>query len=120
MGKILIEDMEFFSFHGHYQEEQIVGNRFLVTLEMVYDSIAAAKSDELEDALNYQTAYEIVKKEMGTPAKLLEHLCQRILNALDDHFGNQLIKTKIIVSKMNPSMGGKIDRVSVEMDSKSD
>ena len=34
MGKIIIEEMEFYAFHGHYQEEQIVGNRFLVDLEM--------------------------------------------------------------------------------------
>jgi len=30
MGRITIEEMEFYAFHGHYQEEQIVGNRFLV------------------------------------------------------------------------------------------
>ncbi len=34
MGKIIIEDMEFYAFHGHYKEEQIVGNRFLVDLEI--------------------------------------------------------------------------------------
>lgn len=120
MGKILIENMEFFSFHGHYEEEQIVGNRFLVTLEMVYDSIPAGKSDELDDALNYQSAYEIVKKEMKNTAKLLEHLCQRIIDALNEHFGTQLIETKVKISKMNPSMGGKIERVSVELESKPD
>ncbi|MCA1747113.1 MAG: dihydroneopterin aldolase, partial [Bacteroidales bacterium] len=34
---IKIEGMEFYAFHGHYKEEQIVGNRFLVDLEMETD-----------------------------------------------------------------------------------
>ena len=56
MGKIVIEEMEFYAFHGHYQEEQIVGNRFLVDLEMDADLTAAAGSDSLSDAVNYQQA----------------------------------------------------------------
>ena len=32
MGLIQIENMEFYSFHGHFREEQIVGSRFLVDL----------------------------------------------------------------------------------------
>ena len=52
MGKIIIEEMEFYAFHGHYQEEQIVGNRFLVDLELEADLSSAAQSDQLEDAVN--------------------------------------------------------------------
>ncbi len=35
--------MEFYAFHGHYEEEQIVGNRFLVDLEMETDMEKAAQ-----------------------------------------------------------------------------
>jgi dihydroneopterin aldolase len=37
MGVIRIEDMEFYAFHGHYQEEQIVGSHFMVdvTIERI-------------------------------------------------------------------------------------
>ena len=51
MGLIKIEDMEFYAFHGHYREEQIVGNRFLVDLEIETDMTAAAASDDLDDAV---------------------------------------------------------------------
>jgi len=27
MGKILLEGMEFFAYHGHYKEEQIIGTK---------------------------------------------------------------------------------------------
>ena len=37
MGLIQIENMEFYSFHGHFREEQIVGSRFLVDLTIETD-----------------------------------------------------------------------------------
>ena len=83
MGKIVIEEMEFYAFHGHYQEEQIVGNRFLVDLELEADLAAPAESDNLEDAVNYQQAYMIIKNEMRrTKSNLLENIGKRILEAL--------------------------------------
>ena len=45
MGKIIIEEMEFYAFHGHYQEEQIVGNRFLVDLEFETNLATPAESE---------------------------------------------------------------------------
>ena len=114
MGMIQLEDMEFYAFHGHFKEEQIVGNRFLVNLTLHTPMKRPAKSDNLKDAVNYQTAYEIVKKEMEKKSHLLEHIAGRILDALYDHF-DTLEKVTIKVSKMNPPMGGKMKCVSVTM-----
>lgn len=114
MGTIRIEQMEFYSFHGCYEEERIVGNRFIVDLELEYDSTRACGSDRIEDALNYQTAYDLVKEEMKTKSYLLEHIACRILDTLFVSF-TQLEKATVKVSKLNPPMGGKIKAVSVEM-----
>ena len=64
MGKIRIEQMEFYAYHGHYKEEQIVGNRFLLDLEIETDMTRPAQTDNLEDAVNYQEAYRIIREEM--------------------------------------------------------
>ena len=114
MGIIRIEQMEFYSYHGHYEEERIVGNRFLVDLTMEADCQKAALSDELEDALDYQRAYEVVKGEMKEKSFLLEHIAGRILDALFINFA-ELAKANVKVSKLNPPMGGKINAVSVEL-----
>lgn len=114
MGLIKIENMEFYSYHGHFIEEQIVGNRFLVDLEIETDMQLPAKSDDLEDALNYQLAYNIVKEEMQTKSHLLEHIAGRILDALYNKF-TTIKKASVKVSKMNPPMGGKMERVSVTL-----
>jgi hypothetical protein len=64
MGLIKIENMEFYSFHGHFKEERIVGNKFLVDLTIETDMKIPSASDNLKDAVNYQRVYEIVKSQM--------------------------------------------------------
>jgi dihydroneopterin aldolase len=118
MGKIVIEEMEFYAFHGHYQEEQIVGNRFLVDLEMDADLTAAAASDSLNDAVNYQQAYQIIKNEMRrTKSNLLENIGKRILDALYAEMEG-IEKATIRIRKLNPPMGGPIKSVGVKMSRK--
>lgn len=115
MGLIQIENMEFYAFHGHFKEEQIVGNRFLVDLTIETDMHIPMKSDNLRDAVNYQKAYQIIKNEMEKKSHLLEHIAGRIIDALYlEMEGIKRIKVK--VSKMNPPMGGKIGSVSVVLE----
>jgi len=114
MGCIEIEGMEFYAYHGHYEEEQIVGNRFLIDLKIETDCRKAAVSDDIEDAVNYQTAYKIIKAEMKKKSNLLENIAGRILDAIYEKLDNLKYVT-IKVSKMNPPMGGKIKKVSITM-----
>ncbi len=114
MGLIEIEGMEFYAYHGHYKEEQIVGNKFLINLKIDTDCSNASESDDIEDAVNYQTAYKIIKAEMQKKSNLLENIAGRILDALYKKLEN-INSITIKVSKMNPPMGGKIKKVSVTM-----
>jgi dihydroneopterin aldolase len=114
MGIIEIEGMKFYAFHGHFEVEQIVGNEFSVDLKIETDCSKAALSDDLNDALNYQTTYEIVKIEMAQPSKLLENVAKRILDKLYDDF-KTIKKAKVKISKINPPMGGEIEKVSVSL-----
>jgi dihydroneopterin aldolase len=114
MGLIQIENMEFYSFHGHFREERIVGNKFLVNLTIETDMKGPAASDNLKDAVNYQRAYEIVKQQMEIKSYLLENIAGRILDALHSEMKG-IKQATVKVSKMNPPMGGKIGSVSVVM-----
>ncbi len=113
MAVIHIENMEFYAYHGHFKEEQIVGNKFLVDLMLEVDISKPAETDELEDALDYQQAYRIVKNEMEQNSKLLEHLAKRILDALYGQFESKIQQATIKISKLNPRVGGEIQKVSV-------
>ncbi|KPK85314.1 MAG: hypothetical protein AMS27_07735 [Bacteroides sp. SM23_62_1] len=115
MGTISIENMEFYAFHGHYREEQIVGNKFLVSLTIEADLNKPADSDNLKDTINYFTAYRVVKEEMDKKSKLLENIAKRIIDAIYVHFDG-IEKVTVKVSKMNPPMGGgRIEKVSVTL-----
>jgi 7,8-dihydroneopterin aldolase/epimerase/oxygenase len=114
MGLIQIENMEFYSFHGHFKEERIVGNKFLVNLTIETDMKIPAESDNLKDAVNYQRIYEIVKQQMELKSHLLEHIAGRILDSIYAEMKG-ISSVTVKVSKMNPPMGGKIGSVSVVM-----
>lgn len=114
MGKIILEQMEFYAYHGCFQEEQIIGNRFIVQLELETNTTAAETSDKLHDTVNYQQVYNLVKAQMDVKSHLLEHVARRILDAVNDAFP-AIISLRVRISKMNPPMGGKMHAVSVEL-----
>jgi 7,8-dihydroneopterin aldolase/epimerase/oxygenase len=112
MATILLEEMEFFAFHGCFQEERIIGNRFLVTVSFDTDTNLAEETDDLTKTINYYNIYKLISKEMGIPSKLLENVNRRIFNKISEEYS--LISNLCVkISKIHPSLGGKIDRVSV-------
>jgi dihydroneopterin aldolase len=115
MGLIQIENMEFYAFHGHYREEQIVGNKFLVDLSIDSDMTLPAATDNLKDAINYQRVYKLVKEEMEKKSRLVENIAKRILDVIYDNYPG-VSEVRVKVSKMNPPMGGgRIEKVSVTL-----
>jgi dihydroneopterin aldolase len=114
MEIIEIEGMEFYAHHGCYDLEQVVGGKFVVSVRLEADLSAAAASDRVEDTINYLEVYRITAQQMAIPARILEHLAGRILDALHVAFP-QLEKATVKVSKMYPPLGGKIEKTSVTL-----
>lgn len=114
MGQILLENMEFFAYHGCFKEERIIGNKFLVDVIINTNLSKPAISDNVHDTLNYQTVYQITKEQMQHKSHLLENIAQRIIDALYKNFEN-IDKITVKVSKLNPPLGGKTEKVSVVM-----
>jgi 7,8-dihydroneopterin aldolase/epimerase/oxygenase len=112
MAQLNLENMEFYAYHGHYTEENRIGGRFRVDVAIETDTAKAAASDELSDAIDYSRVYELVKKEMGQVSHLLEHITGRIAKAIRAEF-LQINQVTVTVSKLNPTVGGKMDRFSV-------
>ncbi len=113
--RIELENMKFYAYHGHYEVEQKVGNHFLVSLRVTTDKMESLQSDRLKDALDYQQLYAIVKREMEIPSHLLEHVADRILQSVFEEI-REVSYARIRISKMNPPMGGEIEKVSVTLE----
>jgi len=119
MSKILLENMEFFAYHGCFKEEQIIGNQFIVNMEIETDTQIAEMSDNLKDTVNYQEVYNTIREQVDVKSHLVEHVGRRILDAIMEKFeGIKHLKVK--VSKMHPPMGGKMKCVSLEMERSAD
>ena len=114
MSKIILEKMQFYAYHGCFAEEQLVGTNYEVTLAIEVDTTKASKTDALENALNYQEIFTVVKTEMGINSKLIEHVGQRIVDRLLNTFP-QIQEIELSLSKLNPPLGGQIERVSIEI-----
>ena len=114
MDRIELINMEFFAHHGCFCEEQIIGNKFIVNFWVEADLSKPAKTDNIEDALNYQVVYNIIKKEVLKKSHLLEHVARRILDAVKAEFP-QIEKAQVTIDKLNPPMGGLIGASRVVM-----
>jgi len=111
MGKIILEGMEFFSYHGCFKEEQIIGAKFIVDLQVESDTSRAELSDRLHDTINYASLYTIVRTEMNQKSFLLENVARRIINKVRDSYKN-IISVELRISKINPPVGGKMKEVA--------
>ncbi len=114
MGKIYVEGIKIYAYHGCFKEETLIGTHFLVDVVLDVDLKKSSDSDNLEDTVNYQTVFHVIKKEMEIPSKLLEHVAGRCINTLFKSFPT--IETiEIKISKLNPPLGGHIDAVAVKL-----
>jgi 7,8-dihydroneopterin aldolase/epimerase/oxygenase len=118
MAVIALEGMRFRAFHGLYEEERILGNDFILNIEIVADISKASVVQEhgvekVDNTINYETVYEISRIEMATPHKLLETLIESIVMALKWQF-KTINQVSIKVKKLNPPLGGRVDASYVE------
>lgn len=112
MGKIKLRNIKVFSYHGCLDEEGKIGSDYRVDLTVKGDLSHSAKTDSLEDTIDYVHLNKIVKEEMAIRAKLLETVAERILNRVLEEL--QLVqKVKVGVSKINPPLGGDVGMVTV-------
>ena len=104
--------MEFFAHHGYYDDEITRGNKFVVDVNIDLDTSKAGASDELEDALNYELIYELIKAEMADRSNLLEHAAQRMVDKIKFQFP-EITSIELTVAKFNPPLKGLVQNVSV-------
>lgn len=115
MGKIALEELEFFAKHGVHEEERFIGNRYRIDVEVEADLEKASKSDNVEDTVDYGHLYRIVEREVNKPVKLLEHLAGNILRGILDEIP-KVDAAKVAVHKYNAPIGGvcKWSKVTLE------
>lgn len=113
-SRIFLKNVRFHAFHGVLEQEQTVGNDYLVNLTVDYDFSVAMRTDELTGTVSYADLFELLKEEMATPSRLLEHVAGRIGKRILAEY--PLVgKIQLRITKVNPPMGADCDGAGVEV-----
>ncbi|MBI3511698.1 MAG: dihydroneopterin aldolase [Bacteroidetes bacterium] len=115
MGTIHVNGIRLYAYHGCLPEEAKIGGEYLVDVKIETDLARAAKTDALEDTVDYCGVYECVKTEMSVRSKLIEHAAQRIINSLRKKYPAVKLFS-VTVKKINPPMNAAVDDVSVTIE----
>ena len=112
MGQIKLTDIRIYAYHGCLEEEKKIGSDYTVSLKVSSNLDVPAKSDDLDDAVDYVTLHQIVEEEMAVRSKLLENVADRIVRRILKNM-TTVKKVWIMVSKQNPPIGGNVGEVSI-------
>lgn len=87
MDQIKITNLEVFGHHGVFKEENVLGQKFLVSVMLYADLSKASFSDELSGSVNYGEVCHFIKNEMEKYTfKLIESLTEHLARELLLHF----------------------------------
>ncbi|HGA4529036.1 TPA: dihydroneopterin aldolase [Streptococcus pyogenes] len=116
MDKIVLESCRFYGYHGAFKEEQILGQIFLVDLELSVDLQAASLSDQLTDTVHYGMVFDSVRQLVeGGKFILIERLAGAICEQLFNEFP-PIEAIKVAIKKENPPIAGHYKAVGIELE----
>jgi len=112
--KISLIGMSFYGYHGDLEEERKLGQRFIVDLDLDGDYSKAAKTDRLENAVDYAKVFQVTKEIVeGTPCNLIEAVADRLCGAILSKFSG-VDRVTARIKKPNVSIAGNLEAASVE------
>lgn len=111
-GELKLSGMKFHAYHGCLDFEREKGADYLVDFQAEIELDKAARTDSLEDTLDYSRIYDIVKEEMSIPSNLIENVTARIFRAIEKAFPN-LEHFSIRLSKLAPPVGGESESAQI-------
>jgi 7,8-dihydroneopterin aldolase/epimerase/oxygenase len=112
---IRIKNAQFYAYHGALQEEQNIGGKFEVDVDIYTDFTSAAKNDDLKLTINYHEVYKFLDKIIHSHKYyLIETIAAKIANEVIAHFAG-IEKINVKVRKRSVPVGGMLDFVEAEV-----
>lgn len=83
MDQIIIKDLETFGYHGVFEEEAFLGQKFIISARLFLETRKAGKTDDLKESLDYGEVCQVIKKMVESERYLLiERLAEEIAEKL--------------------------------------
>lgn len=131
MYTISLNNIEFHSYHGFYQEENLIGNTFIVDIVVELNdnseierrslsgvvtehsrSTEVSNIEELTTTINYEMLFQIAKEEMAIPRKLLETVVKSIHDKIK-YLNNNIHSIEVTLTKKHVPIEGMIGNAKV-------
>lgn len=114
MDKIILEGMEFYGYHGVLAEEQALGQRFVVDVELCLDLGPAGRADDPDMTVNYARVFEQVQKIVGgRPYRLIESVAEAVAAEILERF--PVSEVAVRVKKPQAPVPGHFAWMAVEV-----
>lgn len=115
MDKMILRGMEYYGYHGVFEEERKLGQRFYVDLELELDLSKAGATDDLTQTVNYAEVHELLLGIMRDKSfKLIEALAEHIASkVLDTYTSIDALTVKL--TKPHPPFDIHFEGVTVEL-----
>ncbi len=113
IAEIALEGLEFFAYHGFYEEERQKGNNFTVDVKVSLP-YAGVNTEDIHNTINYEALYKIAAKEMQRSSLLLETVANDIIEQLFSKYP-QVLSAEVSVAKHNPPIEGNCKRSRVTL-----
>ena len=114
MAVLRMAGMKFFGHHGVTEKEKEKGGNYEVDCEIRTDITKCAASDDIDDAINYDLIYYLIREHMEKNSyNLLETIAVKLKEAVREKTGAG--KILIRVRKLSPPVDGQMDYFEVEV-----
>lgn len=112
---IRLKNAVFYAYHGVLTDEQNLGGKFEVDVDLMCDLSRGSSTDHLKDTIDYVRVYEAIRGAvMGKKYMLLEALGGAIARQILKEF-RKVREVKVRVRKPGAPIKGVIDSVEVEV-----
>jgi len=114
-GVIRIRNAVFYAYHGVKADEQNLGGKFEIDVDLHLDMASAAETDSLKRTVDYERVYEHIQR-IATAKKyfLLEALAGQVARALMREF-HEIDELVVRIRKPHPPVKGVVDHIEVEI-----
>lgn len=114
---IKLHNAVFYAYHGALSDEQTLGGKFEIDVELYCDLSTAKKTDNLSETVNYEKVYSVIKKIVtGKKYYLIEALAHSIGSGILSGF-DQVQKTIVRIRKPGAPIHGVVDSIEVQIES---
>jgi len=114
MLTVHLSNLLFHAFHGFYEGESKTGNDYELNVVIKYEE-GDRSLNVLDDLVNYELVYDIVRKRMAIPTVLLEEVAEAIIRKIKHQY-KQVREIAVSIYKLNPPMQNMQGRVGITLD----